>query len=214
MTAVGLAVATLAGCNPDADDAAPPTVAEATAPPHVTWGTCPPLAEGASRDPRLVCGIVKVPLDYRNPGGAIIDLAVSKLPSAQSQERRGVLLLNPGGPALPGLDMPGVMAPTLPESVLAAYDLIGFDPRGVAHSAPRSCGLDDPSVAGLFPYPAADGSIAANVDRARAVAERCATNAGTDLKFFTTANTARDMDSIRVALGEEKISYWGESYGT
>lgn len=139
-------------------------------------------------------------------------MAVSKLPAAQSPERRGVLLLNPGGLALPGLDMPGAVAPTLPETVLAAYDLVGFDPRGVEHSAPRSCGLDDPSVAGLFPYPAADGSITANVHRARAVAERCATN--TDLRFFTTANTARDMDRIRAALGEEKISYWGQSYGT
>ncbi|WP_435159379.1 alpha/beta fold hydrolase [Amycolatopsis sacchari] len=157
---------------------------------------------------------MQVPLDYRNPGGEQFEVAVSKLPAANSRDRRGALLLNPGGPALPGLDRPGAVAPTLPPSVLAVYDLIGFDPRGVGHSTPQSYGLDDPSLAGLFPYPAADGSITANVDHARADAERCATNAGKKLQYFTTANTARDMDRIRTALGEEKISYWGRSYGT
>ena len=218
VTAVGLAVAAVAACDPDAEDAAgedaAPTVAEAAAAARITWGECPPPAEGASRDPRLTCGTVKVPLDYRNPGGATIEVAVSKLPATQPRTRHGVLLLNPGGPALSGLDTPGAMAPTFPESVLAAYDLIGFDPRGVEHSAPRSCGLADPSVAGLFPYPAADGSITANVDRARADARQCAATAGRDIRFFTTANTARDLDRIRIALGERKISYWGQSYGT
>ncbi|WP_245733326.1 alpha/beta hydrolase [Lentzea jiangxiensis] len=217
--AVVLTVAAVAACDADspgdaASEDAPPDVAEAAAAPPIAWGACPALAQGVSRDPRLVCGTVEVPLDYRDPGGAKIEVAVSKLPAAQSRDRRGVLLLNPGGPALSGLDTPGVVAPTLPPSVLAAYDLIGFDPRGVGHSTPQSCGLDDPSLAGLFPYPAADGSIAANVKHARAHAGRCATNAGEKLRHFTTANTARDMDRIRAALGEEKISYWGQSYGT
>lgn len=219
LIAAALTVATLAACAtaPDVDTpsgAAPPAATEAAATPPITWGECPALPEGADRDPRLTCATVQVPLDYRNPGGEQIEVAVSKLPAASSSDRRGVLLLNPGGPALPGLETPGAVAQTLPPSVLAAYDLIGFDPRGVAHSTPQSCGLDDPSLAGLFPYPAADGSITANVDHARADAERCATNAGTKLKYFTTANTARDMDRIRAALGEQKISYWGQSYGT
>jgi pimeloyl-ACP methyl ester carboxylesterase len=221
MTIAGaLAVAALAACGtaPDGGTAVadtPLVVAEAAATSRITWGECPPLAEGApGRDPRLTCGTVRVPLDHRNPGGEKIDVAVSKLPAAKSRDRRGVLLLNPGGPASPGLDTPGDVALTLPPSVLAAYDLIGFDPRGVGHSTPQSCGFDDPSLAGLFPYPAADGSITANVDHARADAELCATNAGEKLRYFTTANTARDMDRIRAALGEKKISYWGQSYGT
>lgn len=216
--AVALAVAAAAcGADPEGNapsEDPPPVAAEVAATPRITWGTCPALAEGASRDPRLTCGTVEVPLDYRNPRGEKIEVAVSKLPTAKSGDRRGVLLLNPGGPALAGLDTPGVVAPTLPPSVVAAYDLIGFDPRGVQHSTPQSCGLDDPSLAGLFPYPAADGSITANVDHARTDAERCATSAGEKLRYFTTANTARDMDRIRAALGEEKISYWGQSYGT
>ncbi|WP_434444151.1 alpha/beta hydrolase [Lentzea sp. E54] len=216
--AVALTVAAVAGCEATEEalrsEDAPPAVAEASAPPPIAWGACPALAEGASRDARLTCGTVKVPLDYRDPGGEQIEVAVSKLPAAKSSDRRGVLLLNPGGPALAGLETPGDVAKILPPSVLAAYDLIGFDPRGVGHSTPQSCGLDDPSLAGLFPYPAADGSITANVDRARTAAERCAKNGGEKLRYFTTANTARDLDRIRTALGEEKISYWGQSYGT
>lgn len=222
LTTVGIAAAltvAVAACTapPEAGaagSAAPSVVTEPADPPRITWGPCPAPAEGARRDPRLTCATVKVPLDHRNPGGTAIEVAVSKLPAAGSGARRGVLLLNPGGPALPGLDAPGVVAPTLPSSVLEAYDLIGFDPRGVGHSTPQSCGLDDPSLAGLFPYPAADGSISANVDDARTAAERCASNVGEELRFFTTANTARDMDQIRTALGAEKISYWGRSYGT
>lgn len=217
--AVALTIAAVAGCGatPEVEatsEDSPPAVDATPATSRITWGTCPTPAEGAGRDPRLVCGTLQVPLDYENPGGETIEVAVSKLPAARSRDHRGVLLLNPGGPALPGLDTPGDVAPTLPRSVLAAYDLIGFDPRGVGSSTPQSCGLDDPSLAGLFPYPAADGSIGANVDDARADAERCEANAGGKLRYFTTANTARDMDRIRAALGEKKISYWGQSYGT
>ncbi|CAL9649421.1 alpha/beta hydrolase [Streptomyces sp. enrichment culture] len=180
----------------------------------IAWGECPEPAKGTKRDPQLDCGSFKVPLDYGNPDGEKIEVAVSRLAAAKTGERRGVLLLNPGGPALGGLDMPTTMASTLPESVLGSYDLIGFDPRGVGHSSPQSCGLDDPSVASLFPYPAADGSITKNVALAKANADTCAKAVGDQLKHFTTANTARDMDRIREALGERKISYWGQSYGT
>ncbi|WP_234307514.1 MULTISPECIES: alpha/beta hydrolase [unclassified Streptomyces] len=180
----------------------------------ITWGACPQPDEGANRDPRLTCGTLKVPLNYRKPGGKKIDVAVSRLSTAEPGKRRGVLLLNPGGPALGGLGMPATMAPTLPKSVRDRYDLIGFDPRGVEHSTPQSCGLKDPTVTGLFPFPAADGSITRNVALAKADAKQCATAAGDDLKYYTTANTARDMDRIRQALGERRISYWGQSYGT
>ncbi|MGW7097518.1 alpha/beta hydrolase [Streptomyces sp. NPDC054874] len=157
---------------------------------------------------------MKVPLDYQDPDGEKIDVAVSRLSTPQPGKRRGVLLLNPGGPAVGGLGMPETMASTLPKSVLDRYDLIGFDPRGVGHSTPQSCGLRDPSVSGLFPYPAADGSITENVTLGKAVAEQCADPVGKNLRHYTTANTARDMDGIRQALGEKKISYWGQSYGT
>jgi pimeloyl-ACP methyl ester carboxylesterase len=155
----------------------------------------------------MTCGTLEVPLNYNDPDGKAIDVAVSRLATSQPGKRHGDLLLNPGGPALGGLDMPTTMASTLPKSVRDSYDLIGFDPRGVEHSTPQSCGLSDPGVAGLFPYPAADGSITKNVTLAKADAKKCAGTVGDDLRYFTTANTARDMDRIREALGEQKISY-------
>ena len=211
----------LAACGGDAEDTPQAKAAKQTAEaeqaadkPEITWGTCPEPAEGTSRNPRLTCGTLKVPLYYRDPGGKKIEVAVSRLATAKPGKKRGVLLLNPGGPAVGGLDMPATMASTLPKSVLDSYDLIGFDPRGVEHSTPQSCGLKDPSVFGLFPYPAADGSITKNVAFAKTNAEKCADTVGDTLQYFTTANTARDMDRIRQALGERKISYWGQSYGT
>jgi pimeloyl-ACP methyl ester carboxylesterase len=188
--------------------------AKATDQASITWGACPPPADGTTLNPQLTCGTLQVPLNYQDPAGAKIKVAVSRLATAKPGKRHGVLLLNPGGPALGGLDMPATMAPTLPKPVLDSYDLIGFDPRGVEHSTPQSCGLTDPTVTGLFPFPAADGSITKNVALAKADAAQCARGAGENLKYFTTANTARDMDRIRQALGENKISYWGQSYGT
>ncbi|MFC5816941.1 alpha/beta hydrolase [Nonomuraea harbinensis] len=179
----------------------------------IKWGGCPELAPGAKRDPRQTCGTVKVPLDYRHPQGETITVAVSRIATAKPGKKRGALLFNPGGPGLGGLDMPGKIAPTLPKSVLNSYDLIGFDPRGVGHSTPMSCGLTDSGFLNVFAYPGAGGSIEGNVTSARAAAEQCAA-VGDKLRFFTTANTARDMDRIRQALGARKISYWGQSFGT
>ncbi|MET7683034.1 alpha/beta hydrolase [Streptomyces sp. NPDC005423] len=158
---------------------------------------------------------MKVPLNYKDAGGTEIDVAISRISTAKKGKRRGVLVINPGGPALPGLDVPGERIASLPSSVLDQYDLIGFDPRGVQHSTPQSCGLGGLQAVDLFPYPAADGSITANVKFARSTAEKCASSAdGKNLKYYTTANTARDLDQIRQALGEKKLSYWGQSYGT
>ncbi|MBO0820135.1 MAG: alpha/beta fold hydrolase, partial [Nocardiopsaceae bacterium] len=171
------------------------------------------LAKGSTRDPREKCGTVTVPLNYQRPNGQKITIEVSEIAAAKPGRARGYLLLNPGGPALEGLDMPGTMAPTLPASVLDSYNLVGFDPRGVGHSAPMSCGLSDPSLPDAFPYPAADGSVQRNVAAAQATARACA-KIGNQLQYFTTANTARDLDRIRQALGAPKISYWGQSYGT
>ena len=93
------------------------------------------------------------------------------------------------------------------------YDLIGFDPRGVGHSTPQSCGLQDPESSSGLPLSRRGGSITRtwpSPSQRRAVRD----TVGDNLRYFTTANTARDMDRIRQALGERKISYWGQSFGT
>ncbi|WP_344934713.1 alpha/beta hydrolase [Sphaerisporangium flaviroseum] len=179
------------------------------------WGECPPVESGIPRDPRQQCGTLRVPLDYRAPRGRSIEIAISRIGTARPGSRRGILLSNPGGPGDSGLDLPSRLAVVLPRQVLDRYDLIGFDPRGIGHSTPITCGLDlMRQFTLLLPYPAPDGGIERNIAFARDTAAACAEHSGDLLPFITTANTARDMDRIRAALGEPKLSYFGLSYGT
>jgi pimeloyl-ACP methyl ester carboxylesterase len=186
-----------------------------TRPSTLTWGVCPPSTVGVERDPRQQCATLSVPLDYRDPDGRRITVEVSRIPAAKPSLRRGILLLNPGGPGGPGLDLPTLLLPSMPASVTDRFDLIGFDPRGVAYSTPVTCGLPaDVPVDLVLPYPSPDGSTTRNVEFARRAARDCNRLSGDLLPYITTANTARDMDQIRAALGEEELSYLGYSYGT
>ncbi|MER5986128.1 alpha/beta hydrolase [Streptomyces sp. NPDC001787] len=158
------------------------------------------------------CATIKVPLDYRVPGGKRIDMAISRIRSTTPGKRHGVLLSNPGGPGGPGLSMPLGMKEGLPESTRQKYDLIGFDPRGVGRSSPVSCDLEPEEENWLRPYK--EETFDKDVAWARTVAEKCRETAGDTLPHITTRNTARDMDLLRAVLGEKKISYLGYSYGT
>ena len=153
-----------------------------------------------------------MPLDYGDPGGRQIALEVSRVRT--TGHRRGVLLLIPGGPGGSSLNEPSSVR--LPASVRDAYDVVGFDPRGVGQSTPVSCGLEhgDLAASKQRPWPAPDGGIAGNVATARRIARACLANGGAVLRSLSTANEARDIDRIRVALGEPRISAWGVSYGT
>ncbi|MDX3521781.1 alpha/beta hydrolase [Streptomyces scabiei] len=161
---------------------------------------------------KFKCATIKVPLDYRAPGGKRIDLAISRLRSTAPDKRHGVLFSNPGGPGGSGLSMPLGIQEMLPKAAQRKYDLIGFDPRGVGRSSPVSCGLKPKEEDWLRPYK--KGTFAKDVAWARTVANKCEKKAGATLRHITTRNTARDMDLIRAILGEKKISYLGYSYGT
>ncbi|MFJ9637702.1 alpha/beta hydrolase [Streptomyces sp. NPDC101178] len=158
------------------------------------------------------CATIKVPLDYRAPGGKRIDLAISRIRTAEPGKRHGVLLSNPGGPGGSGTYMPLVLRKELPKSALRKYDLIGFDPRGVGDSSPVTCGLTPDEEEWLRPYK--EETYAKDVAWARKVADKCRAKAGATLPHITTRNTARDLDVLRAVLGEKKISYLGYSYGT
>ncbi|MGV9311773.1 alpha/beta hydrolase [Streptomyces sp. NPDC003691] len=173
----------------------------------VSWQRCGPDTPAG-----FECATVRVPLDYRKPAGKKIGVAVSRIRAADPAKRRGVLLFNPGGPGGEGLSMPVEFQRALPRSVLDSYDLVGFDPRGIGRSAPVTCGLADEETHWPRPYDA--GTFAADTARTRGTAEKCRSKYGADLKHFTTRNTARDLDAVRAALGERKISYLGYSYGT
>jgi pimeloyl-ACP methyl ester carboxylesterase len=195
-----------------------PAGASATTPEPLEWGVCP---EGAVTGPyasQVQCTTVPVPLDYTKPEGKTIEVMVSRLASQNPAVRRGVLLLNPGGPGGAGLSQPADLASLgLPASVMDSYDLVGVDPRGVGHSAPVSCGftVEQGHTGNLPPYAPDASAVAEQAKVADAVADQCAANDrdGT-LRHISTANTARDMDRIRAALGEEKASFFGVSYGS
>ncbi|MFF4499750.1 alpha/beta hydrolase [Streptomyces sp. NPDC001401] len=176
------------------------------------WTKC----TGSGLDPRQQCATLEVPMDYARPGGPKIDLALSRIPSEKPSARRGALLLIPGGPGGTSLGDPSGKGQKLPQAVRDTYDLIGFAPRGNAPSTALSCGLDraDLALSKLRPWPAPDGSVTENMSNARRLSGDCARNGGELMRHLTTKNNARDIDRIRAALGERKLSAWGVSYGT
>lgn len=205
LTAVGVAGSLLAG---------PASATGATA--QLSWGACP--ADVPAQGQPLECATLAVPLDYREPDGPKIDVMISRLASQNPAKRRGILLTNPGGPGGAGLSLPADLVTLgLPTTVSDTYDVIGMDPRGVGHSSPVSCGFtaEDEYGANIPPYAVDAAAVAKQAEIAKRVAARCAANDPDGrLPFMTTANAARDMDRIRVALGEEKLSFFGASYGS
>ncbi|MEV5646697.1 alpha/beta hydrolase [Nocardia sp. NPDC052254] len=182
---------------------------------QVRWRACP--EDVAADSPRLQCATVPVPLDYGDPGGTQIEIMISRLASENPAARRGVLLLNPGGPGGSGLTQPVFLTSKgLPGSVRDSYDLIGMDTRGIGHSAPLSCGFtsDGRYQGNIPPYAVDDAAVTAQAAIAEQVAGQCAANDRQGLlRHVSTANMARDLDRIRAALGEKKASYLGYSYG-
>jgi pimeloyl-ACP methyl ester carboxylesterase len=155
-----------------------------------------------------------VPLDHSRLHGRTIQLALTRLKATDPAQRRGVLLANPGGPGGSGTFMPEYLAFLLAAypALTAQYDLVGFDPRFVAESTPVTCGLTASEIPLL--HWGVPGSFRSDVDWARSVAQKCRRQAGWAIPFATTEDTVRDMDLIRAALGEPKVSYVGFSYGT
>ncbi|WP_406392582.1 alpha/beta hydrolase [Streptomyces sp. NBC_00882] len=176
------------------------------------WTQC----EGSGLDPRQRCATVSVPMDYADPDGPQIEIAVSRIRSENPDARRGALLLIPGGPGGDSMNDPSEKGQKLPRSVRDAYDLIGFAPRGMAPSTAVDCGLEQRDLARttLLPWPAPDGSVDATMAAGQRISDACARNGGELIRHITTLNEARDLDRVRAALGERKVSAWGVSYGT
>jgi pimeloyl-ACP methyl ester carboxylesterase len=164
----------------------------------------------------LQCASLQVPLNYADPGGRKITIALSMAPAtAPAAEQQGVMLVNPGGPGEPGRSLAGDVALGISPQVAATYDIVGFDPRGVGGSSPAlSC---DPNFfKGVRPdyIPANAAAEQVLINRAKSYAAACEQRFGWFLPYETTVNTARDMDQIRQAFGVKQVTYYGFSYGT
>ena len=164
------------------------------------------------------CAKLRVPVDYANPGGETIQLAVIRSKARSSAQRAGSLVYNPGGPGASPVDYVGQAASSLVSSdVRRRFDLVGFDPRGVGRSSPIDCVGDrelDTLIGGVDPTPDAPGEEQALIGEAKKYADGCAAKNAKIIAHVSTVEAARDMDILRAALGESTINYLGASYGT
>uniref|UniRef100_A0AAU2V1C0 Alpha/beta hydrolase n=1 Tax=Streptomyces sp. NBC_00003 TaxID=2903608 RepID=A0AAU2V1C0_9ACTN len=198
----------------DAEARGVAAVARHAAETPIAFGSCP---ASESLPASVQCGTVKVPLDYANPTGRQIALTVSRVKTrAKRAERQGALVFNPGGPGASSMYFPMVSGLPGWKRIAAAYDLVGYAPRGVARSAPLSC--QDPADFAKAPTesPAnpSESYKKERIAQAQAYAQGCARNAGDALPFYNSINNARDLDVLRAALGEKKLTFLGSSYGT
>lgn len=174
----------------------------------INWVPCPD-ASGALG---VECGTLTVPVDWSHPGGATINLALARRRATVPAERIGSVLINPGGPGGSGVR---VVKQTqwLSDSVARRFDIVGFDPRGVGQSNPVLCDLE----IALEPYPVAPQNPAEfeqMADHNRRYGESCRRMTGPVFDFVDSVSVARDIDAIRAAVGDSKLSYYGVSYGT
>jgi pimeloyl-ACP methyl ester carboxylesterase len=212
VTAVAAALAGLGAVAGGGTAQAAPSVPRPAG--SLSWGACEDvglLAAGAQ------CASLKVPMNWDKPDGKTVTLALSRVKATEN--RQGVMLTNPGGPGGSGLGMPGYLPGQVPRGIGLQYDWIGFDPRGVGASRPAlSC--DPDYLKGPRPAyrPARKTGRAPNeaawISRSKTYVKACAKKNGDLLAHVRTVDTLRDMEAIRKALGEDRINYYGFSYGT
>ncbi|MGW5679418.1 alpha/beta hydrolase [Streptomyces sp. NPDC003860] len=199
---------------PDAESRGTAIAAQRAAAAGVSFGTCP---KEESLPSAVSCGTVEVPLDYAHPDGRSIRLTVSRVrASGETTEHQGTLVYNPGGPGASSMYFP--LYAELPKwrRLARAYDLVGYAPRGVGRSAPLSCQAPEDHVKAPTQSPTAPSEAfkRERIAEARAYADGCARRAGDALRHYTSLNNARDLDVLRAALGEERLTFMGASYGT
>jgi len=184
----------------------PSTAAPAYAPPALSWRSC----EGG-----LQCATLTVPVDYAQPAGPTLGLALIRQ-RATGSRRIGSLVFNPGGPGASGYDYVRDGSTGFSTQLQNRFDTVGFDPRGVSRSRGVDCTTDAQLEQFLHddPTPDSPAARAAFTADSKAFASRCAKAAGALLAHVSTVEAARDLEALRLALGEATLSYFGYSYGT
>ncbi len=191
--------------------------ASATSPvPAVAWHRCP-AGSAAAMAGGFSCATVAAPLDYSHLSGPKIRLAVVEH-AATGPGRRGVIFFNPGGPGGPGtVQLPQYIG-LFPKALLREYDIVSWDPRGSGASTAVQCfasqAAESAFLGKYFYFPVGRGQQAAFIRRWREFGQICAARNGPLLKHVSTADSARDLNLLRQALGQPKLNYLGISYGT
>ena len=193
-----------------------PAAAAAAPPPRLRWQAC-----HSDVAPNLECATFRVPLDHDRPRGQKISLALIRIPAGDPERRIGSLFLNPGGPGTSGVDMvlraAGSDDPPYSAEVLARFDLVGFDPRGIHRSTPLLCFRSLEQALGIVPpvpFPVSPDEEAMFERADRALNRACQRRGGPIVDHMATGNVARDLDLLRQAVGDRQLTYAGYSYGT
>ena len=163
------------------------------------------------------CARLLVPFDYQRPGWHRFSLPVIRLPATSPRARIGSLVVNPGGPGASGVQYALQARSQVSAAVRARFDVVGFDPRGVAGSIPAVSCLTDAQLDRFFATsdtPGNTAQLATVVSESKLFAHGCRQHSRALLPYVGTANAARDMDVLRAALGDAKLTYLGKSYGT
>ncbi|KPC84203.1 alpha/beta hydrolase [Streptomyces sp. NRRL S-15] len=199
----------LTGQGPVAADGAPTPSAPA---PQLDWSPC---VQGSPFD----CATAKVPLDYANPGDRSIELAVVRRKATGPGRRVGTLFFNPGGPGGPGtVQMPQNYG-FFPREVRERFDIVSWDPRGIGSSTAVNCfpspeEAADWSTTKAAGFPVGEKERTAFIAAYKDLVQRCEQKDPELLSHVSTADTARDLDGLRRAVGEPQLNYYGISYGT
>jgi pimeloyl-ACP methyl ester carboxylesterase len=184
--------------------------------PVLKWGSCAPGSNAALAG--FVCASATVPVDYSHPSGRTINLAVVKHPATDPAHRIGTLFMNPGGPGGQGTTQITGFLPFVPKALRERFDVVSWDPRGIGESTAVQC-FDSPDAESEFlgefsDFPVGHRQEQGYISTWRRFGRICARRAGELLSHVSTAETARDLDLLRRAVGDRALNYWGLSYGT
>jgi pimeloyl-ACP methyl ester carboxylesterase len=189
------------------------SAAGAVAVPRLAWHPCASALEKG-----FECATARVPLDYRYPRGATIHLAVIRHRASDRAQRIGTLFYNPGGPGVPGTTGLASGFAFFPAALRARFDVVSWDPRGVGASTAVQCFSSLRAEAvffrGMPTFPVGSAEMARWIARFQRFGRQCERRVGGLLRHVSTADTARDLDLLRRAVGAPMLNYFGGSYGT
>ncbi|MBA2757275.1 MAG: alpha/beta fold hydrolase, partial [Chloroflexi bacterium] len=191
--------AAISPARPTSEPSSQPAVAP------VRWTDC---GEG------FLCASLRVPRDHAVTGSGTLNISLIRLPATGKLARIGSLVLEPGGPGASGVEFVRDSAKRFPAAIRDRFDVVGFDPRGVNSSSAVRCIDNLDGRADLDPSPDDATELQALVDDARAYAEACGSRNDATLSYLSTDAVVDDLEGIRVAIGDEKLTYLGFSYGT
>ncbi len=176
----------------------------------IEWKAC----EG-STSTEVECGNIEVPFDYSDPDQGSFVLYVKKHNAASPADRIGSMMVNPGGPGFGGSSLADDAEYYFSQDLIDRFDIIAWDPRGTGESTPAVDCVDTfDEYFGLDSPPDTPEEKQALIDASQAFNDKCAENSGTILPYISTRASAQDINSLRLALGEEKVSFFGFSYGS